>query len=643
MHIASTESPHKETIQDRIEKMVPRFVNKLKLCTRSCLMLFSSKNELPTELDKLLNILNRARVVSIKMNSNQPTIERADKLEELMSEALFHARKFRGVNVGRDVYARVDRMKRLMTPGVGMARALIRALEDTISDSEDDSDNEDDLTDSDSDSEGSSSNEETDSEDDLETGEEEMVSDLNNPSHTMQCTVPSVSTGKLIAKLPLNSQVQAPMVEHVQQDISVSQEKTQPIVMPYAPPRRPEDCKTKLSRDLSKLLWETRRKIVDKQAKGHLNFTRKNCTQGFKNQRSHIHCQLKARFSTSGSKKLSVTSGSITSLIGDLVKTTKSFPSASKPRINTSMFLCPQSQSTEKPKGTYAEIKSVISEVSKQVQPIMSTEDLANNSSSSVKYELSKSMKDISEQLSRSSISDTVSTYSSNVGNNAFGAKDIKLKDGPVKFSLRSSPLTAVLEQRKKGQCLVLPSFIQNCSTGQLEAGEDRKINPIKGSRLTALVKDEATVHHHAKNFANKMQQTLSHQLRAAGNIPPIRQMPGRVILTARNYTKKSLYVKTKLLSTNNTLPSACLINHSTSRGHILSLGTSISMIKPGHEESTTRVVLGKVILLPCIYIESQTRHHTIIIYFSDIAIMNVFYTLGALCLFTAIAMLPLN
>ena len=637
MHIASTESPHKETIQEKIDKMVPRFVNKLKLCTRSCLMLFSSKNELPTELDKLLNILNRARVVSIKMNSNQPTIERADKLEELMSEALFYARKFRGVKVGRDVYARVDRMKRLMTPGVGMARALIRALEDTISDSEDDSDNEDDLTDSDSDSEGSSSNEETDSEDDLETGEEEMVSDLNNPFHTMHCTVPCVSTGKLIAKLPLNSQVQAPMVEHVQQDISVSQEKTQPIVMPYAPPRHPEDCKTKLSRDLSKLLWETRRKIVDKQAKGLLNLTRKNCTQGFKNQGSHIHCQLKARFSNSGSKKLSVTSGNITSLMGDLVKTTKSFPSANKPQINTSMFLCPQSQSTEKPKGTYAEIKSVILEVSKQVQPIMSTEDLANNSSSS---ELSKSMKDISEQLSRSSISDTVSTYSSNVGNNAFGAKDIKLKDGPVKFSLRSSPLTAVLEQRKKGQCLVLPSFTQNCSTGQLEAGEDRKINPIKESRLTALVKDEATVHHHANNFADKMQQTLSHQLIAAGNIPPVRQMPGRVILTAR---KKSLYVKTKLLSTNNTLPSACLINHSTSRGHILSLGTSISMIKPGHEESTTRVVLGKVILLPCIYIESQTRYRTIIIYFSDIAIMNVFYTLGALCLFTAIVMLSLN
>ena len=94
---------------------------------------------------------------------------------------------------------------------------------------------------------------------------------------------------------------------------------------------------------------------------------------------------------------------------------------------------------------------------------------------------------------------------------NARGTTNKELSDGPLKFILHSSPLTAVLEQTKEnGQT---PLFPQSNCTAETEAVNNKKmINPIKGSRLTAVLKEEDSIRYYAKIFAEKMQQSLSNQ-----------------------------------------------------------------------------------------------------------------------------------
>ena len=513
--------------------MITRFVNNLKLSTRSCLLSFSLKNELPSELDRFVSTLNRARVIAIKMDSKQPTIERADKLAALMSEALSLARRFHGVKVHSGVYANVERVRRLLTPSVRMAKALVRAIEDTMSDSDDESDEE-----------SGSENEVSDSESDSESGdsssEEESSSDEEELLDTPQ--------------------------QPLQADSDCSQRTSDTIqlkLMPTALPKRPEDCNTEISKDLSELLWKTREEVERKQKKGVLNCTKQNSAQGLKNRGSQIQSQMRASFSKC-SKKL--TASNISSLMGDLVMPVNLHPAADAP-LNAAI---PSTHANGPPKGPL-EPKSITSPVPTQVQQIISTEDLAktlDNIFPCVKYEFSKSMSCITEQFSKSSI-DTVSSATLDPD-----TPFMKLRDGPVKFILYPSSLTKVLQWRKKeGQSLKVLNLVP---IGQEEAFavEKNVITPIKESILTSILKDEDTVHTYARVFAGKMQQAVLDQTKAKRQIHSV----GRVILTV----KRAKRVGTDLSTDHPVIVASYsrpIFNRSAVRGYLSLLLTIIQRV----------------------------------------------------------------
>ena len=540
--------------------MITRFVNNLKLCTRSCLLPFSSKSELPSELDRFVGTLNRARVVAIKINSYQPTIERADKLEALMSEALRLTRKFHGVKAHSDVYASVERVRRLLTPSVRMAKALVRAIEDNMSDesdneSEDESDSEDELSDSESVSEDSSSEEESDSEE-----EEEMLETPQKP---------------------------------LQADSDCCQKVTGATQMPTALPRRPEDCNTDMSRDLSELLWKTREEVERKQKKGVLNSTKQNSTHGFKNRESQIQSQMRVSLSRC-SKKL--TASNISSLMGDLVIPVNPRPAVSKTPLNATV---PSTCVTEPPKVPCFETKSTTPPIPIQAQPIIPTEDLTKTLDKTfpcVKYEFSKSMCCITDQFSKSSIC-VVSSAMLNSDPESF----IELRDGPVKFLLYPSSLTKVLQQRKKeGQSLKVLNLVPN------GAVEDKKmITPIKQSMLTSTVKNEDTVRYYAKVFADKMQQSLSELaiVKAKRQIPSVGHIE-RVILTAKQ-VKRAVNLKNNV----PTIHPVVVDNKSTYK---LSLGCTATT-GDDQDETTTRAILGKV----CIFLLHHNTFRPFVFYFN--------------------------
>lgn len=266
--------------------------------------------------------------------------------------------------------------------------------------------------------------------------------------------------------------------------------------------------------------------------------------------------------------------------MGDLVTPLNVRLAASEiPSISATM---PSTHLTEPPK---TKLITPDPPMSTQVQPVTSTEDLANtldNIFPCVKYEISKLMSGITEKFSKSSIS----TVSSVTMNSDLDISYKELRDGPVKFLLYPSSLTKVLQQRKKkGQSLMI---LQGGQT----AGDKKVLNPIKESILTSNVKDEDTVRYYANILARKIQQSLSHQAKAVIQVPSVRQA-GRVILTA----KRTKNLNTHLSSfqpANVTAHTKAMANDSGSgsSNYRLSLEYTAST---GTDEPTTRAFLGKV------------------------------------------------
>ena len=598
-------------------------------------MQFSATHyQLPPEVDGLLSALNQARLVAIKMSPKQPKIEHVERLEKLLTGAFSLARKFHGIQVCNDVYSRVSRVKRHLAPGARKAGALVRAIEEALSVSEDESDESESQNipaDNEPDSEESSSDDEGNSDEESDT---EL--DTEDPSFAKNCEIECISDtselgkhagspvtcsgSKVTVELPFLFQAVKNIVQPQHPNSSCAGNLEKCTVA---------DMKGELGNLFLKMSQEEEDKLYEGLLKSAKSSTtcRKTHSNGFKKKKSQIHSQIKSTF-----KKCSktLTTSNLASMMGDLVniKTVNSLPKAT---INTGYS---QSHVTQPSNGNMTSQKSVA-----KVKPVEELAEDMTTSFSSVSYEHAKSMNHISEQMSRSSMSTSASSSESAMTKNG-----VALKDGPVKFILRSSPLTAVLEQKKKnGQTLMFPSFIESCiSTGQKET---KTRNPIKESRLTAIVKNVDTVQYYAKVFAEKMQQTLSNQLN--DNIPSVEQKEadknkrrfnpikesrltavvqekgvvqhyaklfaekmketfsksvnpiptaGRVILSAKR-TKKSVSVNPKLSSVNIGYQANTMTDDLLSSGHKLSLGFSqTTSFEAGPSvESVTRKILGKV------------------------------------------------
>ena len=447
--------------------MIPRFVAKLKTAPRGCLNQLSRRSELPPSLTKLINVLTSANTVALRLSPTEPAIKYVVKLENLLSYALQCIRKFHGVSANGGVYEALGRVRRLLTVSVRMATPLIEAMEDTLSDSEDE-----DGTDKKSGCEENDSESESGIDSESESGtESESGSDESD--------------------------------EECEAEEDKSHMATEKTITQCSPQHPSYKRKSDLREQLSEFLWNARRE-VERRQQCALNGTRK---QGLKSKEStptQVRTNLAKCCKALSASKLSsmVKSSDLVTLVSPtkkvLFSTTVSVIPPAKVANSSTSPLCPIAAAKPIP----------MTQPEPTDELVKSFDSFFDNSL----YKFAKTMGEISEQFSRSSVCE--STFASHPKTTATDLPHKQLRDGSVTFVLYASRLTKVIEERKKtGEQL----FKTNLCTGQVEVR--KSTSPIRESKLTPILSSNGILLSSVKLFAEKMHQAM---------------LSNRVILTAK-------------------------------------------------------------------------------------------------------------
>ena len=446
--------------------MIPRFVAKLKKAPRGCLNQLSRRSELPSSLNKLINILTSANAVALRLSPIEPAIEHVVKLENLLSYALQCVKKFHGIRASGGVYEALGRVRRLLTVSVRMATPLIEAMEETLSDSEDEdeggTDEESDCEESDDKSESG-----TDSESESDESDESDESESDEESEA----------------------------EEDKSHMATEETRTQ-----RTPQQSSDGCSSDLKKQLSAFLWNARRE-VERRQQCALNGTRK---QGFKNKESTL-TQVRANLA-----KCSKTQSA--SKLSSMVKSSDLVTFVRPAKISTAVSVIPPAKEANSNASPLCPITAARPIPTTQPEPTDELVESFDSMFDSNLYKFAKTMGEISEQFSRSSVCESASASHPRITATELPHK--QLRDGSVKFVLYASRLTKVIEERKKsGE----PLFQTNLCTGQVEVR--KSTSPIRKSQLTPILSSNDILLSSAKLFAEKMHQAM---------------LSNRVILTAK-------------------------------------------------------------------------------------------------------------